>query len=99
MVQLSQDLTNSVSNIGGGGPFEPPLRPSVNYRAARGQLNQLIHLAASNDQFGQQYDDIVKTYIEKEFIEQIPNDPIVGTLHAASRSIQKERHHTTTHCL
>ena len=59
-------------------PFKDGIRPSVNYHTARGQLNQLIHCAASNEQFGQQYDDVVKTYIEKEFIEQIPNDAIEG---------------------
>ena len=59
-------------------PFKDDTRPSVNYRTARGQLNQLIHRAASDEQLGQQYDDVVKTYIEKEFIEQIPNDPIEG---------------------
>ena len=59
-------------------PFKDDTRPSVNYRTARPQLNQLIHRAASDEQFVQQYDDVVKTYIEKEFIEQILNNPIEG---------------------
>ena len=59
-------------------PFKDDSRPSVNYHTARRQLNQLIHPAANDEQFGQQYDDVVKTYIEKEFIEQILNDPIEG---------------------
>ena len=57
-------------------PFKDDTRPSVNYRTARGQLNQLIHRTASDEQFRQQYDDVVKIYIEKEFIEQILNDPV-----------------------
>ena len=59
-------------------PFKDDTHPSVNYHTARGQLNQLIHHAASDKQFGKQYDDVVKTYTEKGFIEQIPNDPIEG---------------------
>ena len=49
-----------------------------NYRTARGQLNQLIHRVENDEQFGQQYDKVVESYIEKEFIEQIPNQPIEG---------------------
>ena len=59
-------------------PFKDDTRPSVNYRTARGKLNKLIHHAARDEQFGQQYNDVVKTYIEKEFIEQIPYDHIEG---------------------
>ena len=59
-------------------PFKDDTRPSVNYCTARGQLNQLIHHAARDEQFGQQYDGVVKTCIEKEFTEQISNDPIEG---------------------
>ena len=59
-------------------PFKDDTCPSVNYRAARGKLNQLIHHAARDEQFGQQYNDVFKTYIEKEFIEQIPYDHIEG---------------------
>ena len=59
-------------------PFKDDTCPSVNYHTARGQLNQLIHRTASDEQFGQQYDDVVKTYIEREFIEQILNDSIEG---------------------
>ena len=59
-------------------PFKDDTRPSVNYRTAIGQLNQLIHRAENDEQFGQQYDDVVKSYVEKELIEQIPNQPIEG---------------------
>ena len=59
-------------------PFKNDTRPSVNYCTARGQLNLLIHRAENDEQFGQQYDDVVKSYVEKEFIEQIPNQPIEG---------------------
>ena len=56
--------------------FKYDTRPSINYRTARGQLNQLIHHVENDEQFGQQYDKVVEFYIEKEFIEQIPNQPI-----------------------
>ena len=59
-------------------PFKDDTRPSVNYHTARGQLNQLIHRVENDEQFGQQYDKVVEFYIEKEFIEQIPNQPIEG---------------------
>ena len=59
-------------------PFKDDTRPSVNYCTARGQLNQLIHRVENDEQFGQQYDKVVESYIEKEFIEQVPNQPIEG---------------------
>ena len=59
-------------------PFKDDTRPSLNYRTARGQLYQLIHCVENDEQFGQQYDKVVESYIEKEFIEQIPNQPIEG---------------------
>ena len=59
-------------------PFKDDTRPSVDYCTARGQLNQLIHRVENDEQFGQQYDKVVESYIEKEFIEQIPNQPIEG---------------------
>ena len=59
-------------------PFKDDTHPSVNYRTARGQLNQLIHCVENDEQFGQQYDKVAESYIEKEFIEQIPNQPIEG---------------------
>ena len=31
-----------------------------------------------NENLGNQYDEIVNSYIEKEFIEEIPNEPITG---------------------
>ena len=59
-------------------PFKDETRPSVNYHTARGQLNYLVQRAENDEQFGQQYDKVVKSYVEKEFIEQIPNHPIEG---------------------
>ena len=59
-------------------PFKGESHPSVNYRTARGQLNQLVQRVEDNEQFGQQYDKVVESYVEKEFIEQIPNQPIEG---------------------
>ena len=59
-------------------PFKDESHPSVNYRTARGQLNQLVQRVENNEQFGQQYDKVVESYVEKEFIKQIPNQPIEG---------------------
>ena len=59
-------------------PFKDETRPSVNYRTARGQLNQLVHRVENDEQFGQQYDKVVESYVEKEFIEQILNQPVEG---------------------
>ena len=59
-------------------PFKDETRPSVNYRTTRGQLNQLVHHVKNNEQFGQQYNKVVESYVEKEFIEQIPNHPVEG---------------------
>ena len=59
-------------------PFKDETRASVNYRTARGQLNQLVQRVENNEQFGQQYDKVVESYVEKEFIEQIPNQPVEG---------------------
>ena len=56
--------------------FKDETRPSVNYRTARGQLNELVQRVESDEQFGQQYDKVVESYVEKEFIEQIPNQPV-----------------------
>ena len=55
-------------------PFKDDTRPSVNYRTARGQLNHLVQRAENDEQFGQ----VVESYVEKEFIEQIPNHPVEG---------------------
>ena len=59
-------------------PFKDETRPSVNYRTARGQLNQLVQRVENNEQFGQQYDKVVESYVKKEFIEQIPNQSVEG---------------------
>ena len=59
-------------------PFKDDTRPSVNYRTARGQLNHLVQRAENDEQFGQHYSKVVSTYVEKEFIEQIPNYPVEG---------------------
>ena len=59
-------------------PFKDDTRPSVNYRTARGQLNHLVQRAENDEQFGQHYSKVVRSYVEKEFIEQIPNHPLEG---------------------
>ena len=56
-------------------PFKDDTRPSVNYRTARGQL---VQRAENDEQFGQHYNKVVRSYVEKEFIEQIPNHPVEG---------------------
>ena len=59
-------------------PFKDDTRPSVNYHTARGQLNHLVQRAENDEQYGQQYSKVVSTYVDKEFIEQIPNHPVEG---------------------
>ena len=59
-------------------PFKDDTRPSVNYRTARGQLNHLVQRAENDEQYGQQYSKVVSTYVDKEFIEQVPNHPVEG---------------------
>ena len=59
-------------------PFKDDTRPSVNYRTTRGQLNHLVQHAENDEQYGQQYSKVVSTYVDKEFIEQIPNHPVEG---------------------
>ena len=59
-------------------PFKDDTRPSVNYRTARGQLNHLVQRAENDEQFGQHYNKVVESYVDKEFIEQIPNHPVEG---------------------
>ena len=59
-------------------PFKDDTRPSVNYRTARGQLNHLVQHAENDEQYGQQYSKVVNSYVEKEFIEQVPNQPVEG---------------------
>ena len=59
-------------------PFKDSKHPSVNYRNAKGQFNSLIQRVYHDANLGKQYDDIVNSYMEKEFIEEIPNDPIAG---------------------
>ena len=58
--------------------FKDETRPSLNYRTARGQLNQLVQRVENDEQFGQQYNKVVESYVEKEFIEQIPNQLVEG---------------------
>ena len=59
-------------------PFKDESRPSVNYRNAKGQLDSLIQRVSHDKNLGQQYDEIVNTYLEKDFIEEIPSEPIAG---------------------
>ena len=59
-------------------PFKDDIRPSVSYRTTRGQLNHLVQRAENDEQFGQHYNKVVKSYVDKEFIEQIPNHLVEG---------------------
>ena len=59
-------------------PSKDESRPSVNYRNAKGQLNSLIQRVSRDENLAKQYDEIVNTYLEKVFIEEIPNEPIAG---------------------
>ena len=59
-------------------PFKDESRPSVNYRNAKGQLNSLIQRVSRDENLAKQYGEIVNTYLEKDFIEEIPNEPITG---------------------
>ena len=38
----------------------------------------MVQRAQNDEQFGQQYSKVVDSYIEKEFIEQVPNQPVEG---------------------
>ena len=57
-------------------PFKDDTRPSLNYRTACGQLNHLVQCAENDEQIGQHYNKVVEPYVNKEFIEQIPNHPV-----------------------
>ena len=56
-------------------PFKDTTRPSINHRNAKGQLNSLIQKVSHDENIGKQYDEIVNSYVEKEFIKEIPNEP------------------------
>ena len=58
--------------------FKDASLPSVNYRNAKGQLSSLIQRVNHDENLSKQYDEIVNSYIEKEFIEEISNEPIAG---------------------
>ena len=70
-------------------PFKDDTRSSVNYRTARRQLNQLIHRVENEEQFGQQYDKVVKSYIEKEFIKQILINLLKGIIYHIMQCLRK----------
>ena len=74
--------------------FKDTTRPSVNYRNAKGQLNSLIQKVSHDANLGKQYDDILNTYVEKEFIEEIPTEPIAGHYMPLHPVFKKS---TTTH--
>ena len=59
-------------------PFKSDARPSTNYRTARGQLNFLSLRTGQDEKFFNDYDGVVQDYVAKEFIEEIPNEPIEG---------------------
>ena len=57
-------------------PFKGEARPSTNYSTACRQLNSFSHQTAQGERFYDQYNGAVEDYIAKEFIEEIPNEPI-----------------------
>ena len=59
-------------------PFKDESRPSVNYRDAKGQLNSLMQRVSHDKILSKQCDEIENTYLKKDFIEEIPNEPIAG---------------------
>ena len=59
-------------------PFRSDARPSTNYCTARGQLNCLAQRAVQDKKFYDDYNGVVGGYIMKDFIEEIPSEPIVG---------------------
>ena len=59
-------------------PFKDESRLSINYRNAKGQLNSLIQRVSHDENLAKQYNEIVNTYLEKDFVEEIPNEPIAG---------------------
>ena len=59
-------------------PFKSDARPSTNYRTVHGQLNSLSQRTAHDEKFYDDYSGVVEDYISKEFIKEIPNEPIEG---------------------
>ena len=59
-------------------PFKSDARPSTNYRTMRGQLNSLAQRTAQDKKFYSYYNGVVDDYIVKDFIEEIPSEPIIG---------------------
>ena len=59
-------------------PFKDESSPSTNYRNAKGRLNSLIQRVSHDEKLAKQYDEIVNTYLEKDFVQEIPNEPIAG---------------------
>ena len=78
-------------------PFKDDTRPSVNYRTALGQLNHLIQRASCNETFFEQYSRVIQDYVEKEFIKEIPNDPVEGH-YLPHHSVFKRSTTTPLHC-
>ena len=59
-------------------PFKSDARQFTNYRTACGQLNSLAQHAAQDEKFYDDYNGVVDDYITKDFIKEIPSEPIVG---------------------
>ena len=59
-------------------PFKDESHPSVNYRNAKGQLSSHIQRVSYDEILFKQYTETVNTYLEKNFIEETPNEPIAG---------------------
>ena len=58
-------------------PFKDDTRPSVNYRTVCGELNTLAQ-QASCVIFYTRYEEVIRDYLNLEFIEKIPDDHIDG---------------------
>ena len=59
-------------------PFKSNAGPSTSYRTTRGQLNSLAQRIAQDEKLYGDYNGVVDDYITKDFIEEIPNEPIAG---------------------
>ena len=59
-------------------PFKSDECPPVNYRIAKGQLNSLQERMKKDPLLFQQYDAVIQDYVNKEFVELVPNDKIEG---------------------
>ena len=59
-------------------PFKDDMRSSVNYRTARGQLRHLAQKVENDEEFYDQYNEIVEGYLERDFTEEVSSEDIFG---------------------